>query len=158
MQNKNILLPNVPRVVEEVGNKGIYEIENLYPGYGHTLGNSLRRIVHSSIPGCAITSLKIEGVQHEFSTIEGVVEDVITIILHLKRVNFKMIGDTAETVTLSVKGEKKVYVNCFCLSGGNFIEWKKLMHIVDDGGSCFFNVIINLTTIECEQLNVNRSA
>ena len=56
------------------------------------------------------------------------------------------------------KGEKKVYVNCFCLSGGNFIEWKKLMHIVDDGGSCFFNVIINLTTIECEQLNVNRSA
>jgi DNA-directed RNA polymerase subunit alpha len=109
MQNKNILLPNTPRVVEEAGNKGVYEIENLYPGYGHTLGNSLRRIIHSSILGCAITSVKIDGVLHEFSTIDGVVEDVITLILHLKRVNFKMVGDSAQTVTLSVKGERKVY-------------------------------------------------
>ncbi len=109
MQNKNILLPSIPRVVEETTNKGIYEIENLYPGYGHTLGNSLRRIIHSSIPGVAITSLKIEGVQHEFTTIPGVVEDVISLILHLKRINFKMTGDDAQTLNLSVKGEKKVY-------------------------------------------------
>lgn len=109
MQNKNILLPSIPRVVEETTNKGIYEIENLYPGYGHTLGNSLRRIIHSSIAGVAITSIKIEGVQHEFSTVEGLVEDVISLILHLKRVNFKMTGDDAQTLTLSVKGEKKVY-------------------------------------------------
>lgn len=108
MQNKNILLPSIPRVVEENANKGIYEIENLYPGYGHTLGNSLRRIIHSSIPGVSITSLKIEGVQHEFSTVDGLVEDVITLILHLKRLNFKMLGDDAQTLTLSVKGEKKV--------------------------------------------------
>ena len=93
MHTKSILLPSVPTVVEEVANKGIYEIENLYPGYGHTLGNSLRRIIHSSIPGCAITSLKIEGVQHEFSTMDGLVEDVITLILHLKRVNFKMLSE-----------------------------------------------------------------
>jgi len=109
MQNKNILLPSIPRVVEEGANKGIYEIENLYPGYGHTLGNSLRRIIHSSIPGVSITSIKIEGVQHEFSTVEGLVEDVISLILHLKRVNFKMTGDDAQVLTLSVKGEKKVY-------------------------------------------------
>jgi DNA-directed RNA polymerase subunit alpha len=109
MQNKNILLPSIPRVVEETTNKGIYEIENLYPGYGHTLGNSLRRIIHSSIPGVAITSLKIEGVQHEFTTMPGVVEDVISLILHLKRINFKMTGDDAQTLNLSVKGEKKVY-------------------------------------------------
>lgn len=109
MQNKTILLPSIPRVVEEGNNKGIYEIENLYPGYGHTLGNSLRRIIHSSIPGVAITSLKIEGVQHEFSTVQGLVEDIITVILHLKRINFKMTGDDAQTLTLSVKGEKKVY-------------------------------------------------
>lgn len=108
MQNKNILLPSIPRVVEESQNKGIYEIENLYPGYGHTLGNSLRRIIHSSIPGVAITSIKIEGVQHEFSTIDGIVEDVVTLILHLKRINFKMTGDDAQTLHLSVKGEKKV--------------------------------------------------
>ncbi len=109
MQNKIILLPSVPRVVEETTNKGIYEIENLYPGYGHTLGNSLRRIIHSSIPGIAITSLKIEGVQHEFTTVPGLVEDVITLILHLKRINFRMTGDDAQTLNLSVKGEKKVY-------------------------------------------------
>ena len=109
MQNKNILLPTIPRVVEETENKGIYEIENLYPGYGHTLGNSLRRIIHSSISGVSITSLKIEGVQHEFTTIDGLVEDVITLILHLKRVNFKMLGDDAQVLSLSVKGEGKVY-------------------------------------------------
>lgn len=109
MQNKSILLPEIPRVVSEDQNKGIYEIENLYPGYGHTLGNSLRRIIHSSIPGCAITSIKIEGVQHEFTTIPGLVEDVITLILQLKRVNFRMIGDEAQTLTLNVKGEGKVY-------------------------------------------------
>lgn len=109
MQNKNILLPSIPRVVEETQNKGIYEIENLYPGYGHTLGNSLRRIIHSSISGVSITSLKIEGVQHEFTTIEGLVEDVITLILHLKKINFKMTGDDAQILTLTVSGIKKVY-------------------------------------------------
>lgn len=115
MQNQSILLPSIPRVVSEESNKGVYEVENLYPGYGHTLGNSLRRIIHSSIPGVAVTSIKIDGVQHEFSTIEGVVEDVITLILQLKRVNFKMIGEEAQTLTLNVKGEKKVYakdINC----------------------------------------------
>ena len=106
--NQSILLPQIPRVVSEEDNKGVYEIENLYPGYGHTLGNSLRRIIHSSVPGCAITSLKIEGVQHEFTTIDGLVEDVIALILHLKRVNFRMTGDEAQVVTLNLKGEKKV--------------------------------------------------
>lgn len=109
MHTKNILLPSIPTVLEEVGNKGIYEIENLYPGYGHTLGNSLRRIIHSSIPGCAITSLKIEGVQHEFSTLDGLVEDVISLILHLKRVNFKLLTEEAVVVTLKASGEGKVY-------------------------------------------------
>ncbi len=105
---QSILLPSIPRVISEESNKGVYEIENLYPGYGHTLGNSLRRIIHSSVPGCAITSIKIDGVQHEFSTIDGLLEDVIALILHLKRVNFRMTGDEAQTVTLSVKGERKV--------------------------------------------------
>ena len=59
---------------------------------------------------------------------------------------------------INSKGEKKVYVNCFCTSVGYFISWKKMMRIVDDGGSCFFNVIINLITLEYEQLFVNGSA
>ena len=104
----SILLPSKPKVVSEDAMAGVYEIDGLYPGYGHTLGNSLRRIVLSSLPGVAITSVKIEGVQHEFSTMEGVKEDVITLLLNLKRVRFNMTGDEAQVVTLDVKGEKKV--------------------------------------------------
>src|SRR3989344_1661 len=104
----NVALPSKPKPVREEGNMGVYEIEGLYPGYGHTLGNSLRRIILSSLPGAALTELKIAGVLHEFSTIEGVKEDVITIILNLKKVRFKMATDEPQTVTLSVKGAKKV--------------------------------------------------
>ena len=104
----NIILPSKPRIVREEGNKGVYEIDGLYPGYGHTLGNSLRRIILSSIPGCSITSVSINGVSHEFSTIEGIKEDLITILLNLKRLRFKMVGDEPQKVTLSVKGSQKI--------------------------------------------------
>lgn len=104
----NIILPSKPRVIKEEGNKGTYEIDNLYPGYGHTLGNSLRRIILSSLPGCAITSVSIDGASHEFSTLEGVKEDVITILLNLKRIRFQMVGDEPQKITLSVKGPKVV--------------------------------------------------
>lgn len=86
MLETNITLPSKPRVVSEEEHHGIYEIDGLYPGYGHTLGNSLRRIILSSLPGAAITQVKIDGVEHEFSTISGVKEDVITILLNLKRI------------------------------------------------------------------------
>ena len=108
MSDHNIILPSKPRVVDEDGKKGVYEIDGLYPGYGHTLGNSLRRIVLSSLPGAAITSVKIDGVAHEFSTIEGGKEDVVLILLHLKKLRFKMTTDEPQTATLSVKGAKKV--------------------------------------------------
>jgi DNA-directed RNA polymerase subunit alpha len=103
MSSHEILLPSKPRLVSEDGNKAIYEIDGLYPGYGHTLGNSLRRIILSSLPGAAITKIKIDGVKHEFETLEGVQEDVINIILNLKRVRLKMITDEPQTVTLSAK-------------------------------------------------------
>lgn len=108
MPDYNVLLPSKPRVISEDPISGIYEIDGLYPGYGHTLGNSLRRIILSSLPGAAITSVKIGGVSHEFSTIQGVKEDVITILLNLKKVRFKMLTDEPQTVTLSVKGAKTV--------------------------------------------------
>lgn len=108
MPNYNIVLPSKPRVVSEVDFKGVYEIDGLYPGYGHTLGNSLRRIILSSLPGAAITSLKIAGVDHEFSTMEGVKEDVITVLLSLKKVRFKLTDDNPQKVFLSVTGAKKV--------------------------------------------------
>ncbi len=108
MPEYKIIMPSKPRIVEEVGNKGIFEIDGLYPGYGHTLGNSLRRIILSSLPGASVVSIKIDGVSHEFSTIEGVKEDVIAIILNLKKTHFKMITDEPQVVTLSVKGPKVV--------------------------------------------------
>lgn len=103
-----ILLPSKPRIISEEGFSGVYEIDGLYPGYGHTLGNSLRRIILSSISGVAITSVKINGVDHEFSTIKGVKEDVINIILNLKKVRFKVVNDEVQTVELKVKGIKDV--------------------------------------------------
>jgi DNA-directed RNA polymerase subunit alpha len=103
-----ILLPSKPKIISEEEFSGVYEIDGLYPGYGHTLGNSLRRIILSSIPGVAITSIKIDGVQHEFSTMDGVKEDVINVILNLKKVRFKILTDEAQTVELKVKGIKDV--------------------------------------------------
>lgn len=104
----HITLPSKPRVVSEEGMQGTYEIDSLYPGYGHTLGNSLRRIILSSLSGATVTSVKIEGVQHEFATIEGVRESVMEILLNLKRVHFVLHGDEPQTVKLSVKGPKTV--------------------------------------------------
>lgn len=117
MSDIQVLLPSKLAVVSEDAKKGIYEIDGLYPGYGHTLGNSLRRIILSSLPGAAITSLKIDGVEHEFSVLDGVKEDVITMLLHLKQVRFRLFTDEPQTVTLSVKGPKLVTAGDISVSG-----------------------------------------
>ncbi len=108
MSIHNIVLPSKPKIVKEEGNTGIYEIDGLYPGYGHTLGNSLRRIIMSSLPGAAITSIKIAGVEHEFSTLNGVKDDVVTMILNLKKVRLQMVSDEPQSARLKVKGVKKI--------------------------------------------------
>lgn len=108
MLETDILLPSKPKVVSESDFSGVFEIDGLYPGYGHTLGNSLRRILLSSLTGAAITSVKIDGVSHEFSAIDGVKEDVIMILLNLKKVRFRMTGDEPQEITLSIKGHKSV--------------------------------------------------
>lgn len=108
MLETNVALPSKPRVIKEEDFSGIFEIDGLYPGYGHTLGNSLRRIILSSLPGAAITQVKIDGVQHEFSTIEGVKEDVVTILLNLKRIRLASHTDAPVVLTLKASGPKKV--------------------------------------------------
>ena len=108
MLDHSVVLPSSPRVVSEDATKGIYEIDGLYTGYGHTLGNSLRRIILSSLPGFAITSVKIAGVPHEFSTIDGIKEDVIALLLNLKKVRLAFDGDEAQTFTCTLKGPKSV--------------------------------------------------
>jgi len=100
----NVALPSKPRIVKEEDTSALFEIDGLFPGYGHTLGNSLRRIILSSLTGAAVTSVKIDGVPHEFSTLDGVQEDVITILLNLKRVRFSMTGNEPQTLTLNAKG------------------------------------------------------
>ena len=102
----NITLPTKPQISSEEGFKATFKIDNLYPGYGHTFGNSLRRIILSSIPGVAVTAVKIDGVDHEFSTIEGVKEDVITILMNLKRVVFRLEGVDEVECSLVVKGDR----------------------------------------------------
>ena len=97
-----------PKVVDKKGNWAQIEIEALYPGYGVTMGNALRRVLLSSLEGAAATQIKIKGVPHEFSTMSGVMEDVITIMLNVKQLRFKITGDEAQTCVLKAKGEKDV--------------------------------------------------
>lgn len=110
-----ISLPSEAKIKnkDKEGKKASFEVESLYPGYGTTIGNSLRRVLLSSLEGAAITQVKIEDVQHEFSTIEGVKEDVINIILNLKQLNFKFFADEPQKATLSVSGEKEVTAKDF---------------------------------------------
>ncbi|HEU0085524.1 MAG TPA: DNA-directed RNA polymerase subunit alpha [Candidatus Paceibacterota bacterium] len=134
-----IITPSKPRIVSEDGNKGVFEIDGLYPGYGHTLGNSLRRIILSSLPGASLTHIKIEGVSHEFETLEGVKEDVIVILLNLKKIRFKIISDETQTVTLSIKGPKEVTASDIKTSGQVEILTPDV-HIASVTGKVNFNV------------------
>lgn len=94
--------------VSEKDNVGVFHIEGLYTGYGATLGNALRRVLLSSLPGAAITQIKVKGVGHEFTTIPGMMEDVVELTLNLKQVRFHFFADEPQVLQLSVKGEKEV--------------------------------------------------
>ena len=109
-------LPLKPKIIKEEKNKAVFEIEALYPGYGVTIGNSLRRILLSSLPGAAVTQVKIKGVQHEFSTVPGVLEDIVSIMLNLKQLRFKVFTEEPQRATLKIKGEKEVKGSDFELS------------------------------------------
>lgn len=99
--------PNIHKI-DENANYGKFVVEPLERGYGTTLGNSLRRILLSSLPGAAVTSIQIDGVLHEFSTIEGVVEDVTQIILNIKKVSLKIESDEEKSLEINVKGPATV--------------------------------------------------
>lgn len=105
---QSIAIPQKPKFTEVNEKTGKFEIEGCYPGYGTTLGNALRRVLLSSLEGAAITSVKIKGATHEFSTIPGVLEDVIQIILNLKQVRFRLFREESIKVTIKVKGEKEI--------------------------------------------------
>lgn len=139
MSDYHIALPSKPRVVNESDRSGTYEIDGLYPGYGFTLGNSLRRIILSSLPGAAVTHVKIPGVSHEFSTIEGVKEDVVTILLNIRKIRFKLLSDEPQTVTLSVKGPAAVTAGDLKLPGQVEVLNPE-QHIADVSGKVSFEL------------------
>lgn len=99
--------PNITKV-DESTNYGKFVVEPLERGYGTTLGNSLRRILLSSLPGAAVSNIQIDGVLHEFSTIDGVLEDVTQIILNIKKLALKMNTDEDKTVEIDVAGPATV--------------------------------------------------
>jgi len=104
----NIDLPSKFSVSKISPNHSIITIEPCYPGYGTTIGNALRRVLLSSLPGSAVVAVKIKGATHEFSTIPGVKEDVVEIIMNMKLIRFKLHNQKEAKVSLKVKGEKEV--------------------------------------------------
>jgi len=96
------------KLVSQEGNKAVYEIQPLFPGYGITVGNALRRVLYSSLEGFSAVWVKIAGVQHEFSTISGIREDVINVILNLKKLRFQLLDTNSATIKLSAKGSRAV--------------------------------------------------
>ncbi|MFH0930113.1 MAG: DNA-directed RNA polymerase subunit alpha [Candidatus Moraniibacteriota bacterium] len=105
---QKITLSSHPKYTQIEKNIGKIEIDGCYPGYGTTLGNTLRRVLLSSLPGTAATSVKVKGISHEYSTIPGVLEDAIQIILNLKKIRFHSHKDEPVKLTLKEKGLKKI--------------------------------------------------
>ncbi len=103
-----IQLPEEIKVIRKEGTMAVFEIGPLMPGYGATIANPLRRVLLSSLEGAAVTSIKIKGVDHEFGAIAGVQEDVIELILNLKKLRFRCFSEEPVVITLKVKGESEV--------------------------------------------------
>ncbi len=108
MTTKSLELNVLFNEITESGNEGTFTLQPLERGYGTTIGNALRRVLMTSIPGAAITHVKIDGVQHEFSSIPGVKEDVADIIMNLKKVRFKLMENSPDKVIIEMKGKKEL--------------------------------------------------
>lgn len=122
---------------EEEGNFGLYEISPLPRGYGHTLGNALRRILYSSLKGSGITSIKAKGAKHEYSTITGVKEDLITIILNLKQVKFSVDTDEVKRCRIEAKGKGEVKASDIIVDAGVTVTTPDIViaNLTDDSSS-----------------------
>jgi DNA-directed RNA polymerase subunit alpha len=103
--SKLIHTPALSGVTDHTPTSATFAIEPLHPGYGMTLGNSLRRVLLSSIAGAAVTGFRVNGISHEFTTVKGVKEDVVAIMLNLKNIRFKVFSDEPQIITLTKKGK-----------------------------------------------------
>lgn len=124
------------KTLENGENSANIIIEPLEAGFGHTLGNSLRRVLLTSLKGSAITSVKIDGVQHQFSTIDGVLEDVIAIILNIKKIRINVNGENPVKLSLKVSGKKTVTASDFEIAGdGEVVNKDQVIATLTDNKS-----------------------
>lgn len=105
---QEIILPEKFKRINGEGNFGVFEIKPCYPGYGSTIGNSFRRVLLSSLRGSAAYAIKIKGINHEFSTVPGVLEDIVEIILNVKKIRFNLFEEKTVIVRIEAKGEKEI--------------------------------------------------
>ena len=133
--------PDKVIMLDSTDTYGKFEFRPLEPGYGITIGNALRRILLSSIEGFAITSIKIDGVDHEFATIPGVIEGVVDIVLNFKRVRFKQMveGEDSEVITVNVSGQQEFTAADISKSLSSFKVLNPEQHI------CFMEPTVKLT-------------
>ena len=131
----NIAIPSKPEIVNETDTEGTYEISGLYPGYGSTLGNALRRMLLSSIPGSAITAVRIQGVPHEFSALDGVKQDALTVVVNMKNIRVRANTTTfPQQIVLQKKGKGVITAGDFEMSSQIEVVNKDLViaEITDD--------------------------
>jgi len=138
---------NLLEVKSEISRDGIYgkfSIEPLSPGYGVTVGNTLRRILLASLEGYAIHSVKINGIDHEYSTIKGMREDVVDLILNLKSARFRLVGTDLATLELSVKGPKKITCADFTKNAAvEVVDGQHYLATLESGGQLELSVEID---------------
>lgn len=145
--SKSIHTPVLASVTEHSATSATFVIEPLHTGYGMTLGNSLRRVLLSSISGAAVTAFKVEGASHEFTTIPGVKEDIVDIMLNLKGIRFKIFGD--ETVNLRIEKKGKGVVTASDIVKQADVEIVNPKHVIctidDDKSKVVMDLIVEVS-------------
>jgi len=141
--SKNIHTPGLVNVQEHTTTSATFTVEPLHTGYGMTLGNSLRRVLLSSIAGAAVTAFRIEGATHEFTTVPGVKEDIVDIMLALKGVRFKVFSSEPQTLTISKKGKGSVTAGDITSNADvEVVNTDHVIATIDDAKANFYAEIV----------------
>lgn len=140
--SKNIHTPGIVKIEDQADNSATFTVEPLHTGYGMTLGNSIRRVLLSSISGAAVTAFKIEGATHEFTTIPGVKEDIVDIMLNLKGIRFRVFSDEPQTLRIVKKGKGTVTAKDIQLNAD--VEVVNPDHVIATVDSTKSNLVMDL--------------
>jgi DNA-directed RNA polymerase subunit alpha len=143
MKFRDFQLPAKIKWLEESDDYGKFVCEPFERGYGHTMGNSIRRVLLASMEGAVITSVKIEGVDHEYSTIDGIKEDVLEMIFNLKQIRFKVYTEESQRITLEISGKKEIKASDFVINESVEI-CNPSQHIatLDENGKIYLEAVV----------------